>query len=407
MNVIFISPNFPDYYYNFCNRLKERGVNVLGIGDADYESLPMHTIDSVSEYYKVSDLKNYDEVREACRFYTEKYGKIDWIESQNEYWLETEAKLRSDFDIHNGTKFEDLTPMKSKSEMKNIFKSCGIPVARFELVTNLEAAKKFVKRVGYPVIVKPDNGVGACNISKINNLVELNDFFTRKDDSIKYIMEEFVYGHVETFDGIADSNKNILISSSHVLMNSILNSVNENDDMAFYLQDFEGKDIETVGRKVVEAFDTRSKFFHFEFFRLEKTKKGLGKKGDLIALEVNMRAPGAYIPDMINYAYDTDVYTIWADMLIHDKCFYDLDRKYFVGYASRRNSVEYAHSMAEIFTKYQHKITKLLDVPEIFANAMGDKVFLFRTEDKNELLQMMKLILKHKNENSWFDEYVG
>ncbi|MCD8028819.1 MAG: hypothetical protein LUF02_09245 [Erysipelotrichaceae bacterium] len=43
MNLVFISPHFPLYYYNFCQRLKERGVNVLGIGDAPYDTLPDHT----------------------------------------------------------------------------------------------------------------------------------------------------------------------------------------------------------------------------------------------------------------------------------------------------------------------------------------------------------------------------
>ena len=40
MNFIFISPNFPKSYWNFCDRLKKRGVNVLGIGDAPYDELP-------------------------------------------------------------------------------------------------------------------------------------------------------------------------------------------------------------------------------------------------------------------------------------------------------------------------------------------------------------------------------
>ena len=39
MNFVFISPNFPVTYWNFCDRLKRGGVNVLGIGDASYDSL--------------------------------------------------------------------------------------------------------------------------------------------------------------------------------------------------------------------------------------------------------------------------------------------------------------------------------------------------------------------------------
>ena len=59
MNVIFISPHFPDYFYNFCDRLKVRGVRVLGIGDANYENLPYHTKLALTEYYRVDDLEDY------------------------------------------------------------------------------------------------------------------------------------------------------------------------------------------------------------------------------------------------------------------------------------------------------------------------------------------------------------
>ena len=239
MNVVFISPNFPLDFFNFCSRLKDRGVNVLGIGDAPYDTLPEHTKNSVTEYYKVNTLENYNEVCSACRFFSEKYGKIDWIESENEYWLETEAKLRSEFDVNSGTKYENLYTMKYKSQMKNIYKSCNIPVARYILVHDYEETVNFANLIGSPVIVKPDNGVGACDTYKLNNLDELNYFFSTKDSNVEYIMEEFICGHVETFDGITDANKNILISSSHVYLNSIMNTVNNHEDMSFYFQDFE------------------------------------------------------------------------------------------------------------------------------------------------------------------------
>lgn len=64
--------------------------------------------------------------------------------------------------------------------------------------------------------------------------------------------------------------------------------------------------------RVVKAFGVRNQFFHFEFFRLDRDKEGLGQKGDVLGLEVNMRAPGGYIPDKMNYAYNVDIYQIWA-----------------------------------------------------------------------------------------------
>ena len=401
MNVVFISPNFPLYYYNFCKNLKIRGVNVLGIGDAPYESLSQHTIDSVTEYYKVGSLENFYEVEEACRFFNQKYGKLDWIESQNEYWLETEATLRKIFDVNSGTKIDDMAPMKYKSKMKDVYKSCNIPVARYILISTYENAINFTREVGYPVVVKPDNGVGASSTYKLENDDELSYFFATKDNNTTYIMEEFINGHVETFDGITDSNKNVLISASHVMLHSIMDTVNTCSDTAFYFQPFEGKDIEFIGKKVVKAFDTRSRYFHFEFFRLEEDKEGLGKKGDLVGLEVNMRAPGAYIPDMINYAYDVDTYALWSDVLIYDKIFVDVNRKYVVGYASRRNGIDYTHSYEEIKDKYKDKIKIDTEVPEALAAAMGNHVFIFRTEKEEELIEMIRFILKRNGDGNW------
>ena len=61
-NVIFISPNFPTNYWMFCKELKENGLNVLGIGDQPYHELSPELKDSLTEYYKVDSLGNYDNV---------------------------------------------------------------------------------------------------------------------------------------------------------------------------------------------------------------------------------------------------------------------------------------------------------------------------------------------------------
>ena len=407
MNVVFISPHFPLYFHNFCSRLKERGVNVLGIGDEDYNLISNEAKNAVTEYYKVSNLENFEEVENACKFYENKYGKIDWIESQNEYWLEMEATLRSKFNVNTGTKIENMSPMKYKSKMKDVYKKANIPVARYDYVKTLESCIDFANKVGYPIIAKPDNGVGANSTYKLNNEDDIRRFFNERDESVVYIIEEFIKGHVETFDGIADSNKNVLIASSHVMLSSIMDCVNENQEARFYCQPIKNRDIETIGKKAVKAFDTRSRFFHFEFFRLDEDKEGLGKKGDLVGLEVNMRAPGAYMPDIINYTYDVDVYSIWADMLIHDKSFVDIDRKYLVGYVSRRNNTDYLHSMEEVYEKYGDKIMANMDIPPIFSDAMGDNVLLFRSKSKDEIFEIISFILKHRSESNWFDKYTN
>ena len=101
-NVIFISPNFPTNYWQFCRELKNNGMNVLGIGDQPYYELMPELKGSLNEYYKVSSLENEDEVYRAVAFFAFKYGRIEWLESNNEYWLERDARLRTDFNIQSG-----------------------------------------------------------------------------------------------------------------------------------------------------------------------------------------------------------------------------------------------------------------------------------------------------------------
>ena len=118
MNFIFISPNFPATYWNFCDRLHRNGVNVLAIGDADYNTLDPRLKWSLQEYYKVDSLENYDQVFRAVAFFSFKYGKIDWLESMNEYWLQQDARLRTDFNITTGLQKDQIEFVKEKALMK-------------------------------------------------------------------------------------------------------------------------------------------------------------------------------------------------------------------------------------------------------------------------------------------------
>ena len=117
-NIIFISPNFPTNYWQFCRELKNNGMNVLGIGDQPYNELGQDLKDSLNEYYKVTSLENEDEVYRAVAFLTFKHGRIDWLESNNEYWLERDARLRTDFNIRSGFQTSDMPRVKYKSRMK-------------------------------------------------------------------------------------------------------------------------------------------------------------------------------------------------------------------------------------------------------------------------------------------------
>ncbi|MDO4465727.1 MAG: carbamoylphosphate synthase large subunit [Bacillota bacterium] len=392
MNVIFISPNYPRHFYQFCERLKVRGVNVLGIGDQPWEELSDPCKHAISDYRYVSSLSDYDAVYRTVASFIAKYGRIDYIESQNEYWLETDARIRTDFNICSGPKLDALRLMNRKSEMKKVYERAGIPVARWLLPDNLEEAVAFAKDVGYPIIMKPDHGMGASDTHKIHNEKELVSFWSSKVVDVIYIEEECVPGHVETFDGITDSHREVLFAASQVLPKSLMDAAH-GDDIVSYCQQVP-KDLYQMGARLLKEYDTRNRFFHFEFFCLDEDKEGLGKVGDIVGLEVNMRAPGGRIPDKMNYAFNTDVYTIWADSLIHDKCFINHQFKYYITHIGRRHAISYLHSDEEILKEMDGQIIEDFEVDKVLALNMGDHAFLLRADSKKAWEHQMNYVLE-------------
>lgn len=393
MNVIFISPHFPRHFYNFCERLKSRGVTVLGIGDAPWESIGAACRNSLSDYRYVHSLQDYDAVYRTVAEYIFRYGRIDFVESENEYWLELDARIRSDFNIGTGPRLEAMADMNHKSKMKAAYEHAGVPAARWTLPGNLQEAEQFAENVGYPVIVKPDKGVGAASTYKIHNESEMRTFWADKDPAVQFIEEELVPGHVETFDGITDSHKNVLFCASQSLPVSLMDAVNQDDDVVSYCQ-APDSDLCEAGKKLLQEFDTRNKFFHFEFFRLDADKEGLGKRGDIVGLEVNMRAPGGRIPDKMNYAYDTDVYTIWADSLIHDRCFMNSEFRHYITHVGRKNSISYAHTLEEIRSRLGGAIIEDFEVDPALAGEMGNHAFLLRNDTLEERDAQVNYILQ-------------
>ena len=385
MNFVFVSPQFPKTYWNFCDRLKRNGVNVLGIGDTPYDEIPNELKACLTEYYRVDNMGNYDSMVRAMGYFTMRYGKIDWLESNNEYWLEQDAALRTDFNINTGAKNDFIDRIKFKSKMKESYIAARVPVARHHMVSDLAGAKAFVKEVGYPVIVKPDNGCGAEATYKLKNDAELEAFYADLP-AVQYIMEEFIDGTIVSFDGVADSNCVPLFYTSNVFPIPMIDIVNSMEDLSYWTQKNVPETLRDMGFRTIKAFGAKSRFFHCEFFRLNTGKKGLGEKGDYVALEVNMRPAGGYTPDLINYANSVDCYQIWADMVCYDEVRHqNLDGPhYFCVYAGRRDCHTYKHSHEEIMEKYGSAMKMCDRIPDVLSLDMGNQMYVINVDTEEE-----------------------
>lgn len=384
-NFIMISPHFPDNFATFALRLKEAGINTLGIADAPYEQLSDTVRSSLTEYYRVDSMDDYGQMYGAVAFFQKKYGPIYRIESHNEHWLSLDARLRTDFGVF-GYKASDVDKIRLKSKMKEIFRGCGLPAAGGRVFSDRKDAFELAESLGFPVVIKPDCGVGAGDTFKIKDEEDLETFFATKHPETSYIMEAFIQGDTVTFDGLTDQDGKIVFYSTLIYNTSVLDILEDNTDMFFFIPRHVPQDLIEIGSKIVKAYDVRERFFHFEFFRTRPD-------GELIPLEVNMRPPGGTTIDMFNYVNDFDIFREYANLVKENEFKASAGFHYYCAYVSRRYSRHaYLYSNDEIRGHLGRDLISIQSLPGVFAGIMGDEGYLVRSPSQDEMLRHIDYI---------------
>jgi len=393
MNIVFLSPHFPPNFYLFCVHLRNAGATVLGIADAPYNELRDELREAMTEYYRVENMENYDELLRACGYFVHRYGRLDRVESPTEYSLETESLLRTDFNIP-GIKQEGIARITKKSEMKKVFMQAGVQVAQGQVVKTIEEAKQFAQKIGYPAVLKPDRGVGAAYTFRVDNTSQLETCFAQKPQT-DCIMEEFIQGQIVSFDGLTDHEGNIVFYTSHVFSQGLMETVNEDRDIFYYsLRDIP-KDLEKAGFDTVNAFGVREKFFHIEFFR---SRKGL------VGIEVNMRQPGGMTMDMFDFANDIDLDEQWANMVVRKKFSAAYSRPYHCGYVGRKLGKSYKYTHKEIMDAYNSLIVHHEPINSVFSAAIGNYGYLARSEDIESIKELAQFVHDVYKSQTYIDE---
>ena len=198
---------------------------------------------------------------------------------------------------------------------------------------------------------------------------------------------------MNSYDAVIDSKGEPLFETGNVTPMSIMDIVNNMDNSIYYIVKDLPEDTRKAGRAAAKSFGVKSRFVHFEFFRLLKDQVGLGKAGDVVALEVNMRPCGGFTPDMIDFANSIDVYKVWADMIAFDKTeLVPGDRK-FCAYAGRRDGKDFVYSHEQIMEKYGANMKMVQRIPDVLAGAMGNQMYVANFSTREEMDQFYQDVL--------------
>ena len=304
----------------------------------------------------------------------------------HKFYGESEAKLRTDFNVF-GVQTDWIDNIKRKSQMKERFIGAGLEVARGRVCLNADEAKAFIAEVGYPVVAKPDIGVGAAKTYKIHDPFEF-EHYLRDKLPCEYILEEFISGEIVTFDGLTDKDGRILFTSSLRYSAGVMDVVNQDGDIYYYSARNISPALEAAGRAAVSAFQVRERFFHLEFFECSD--------GRIVALEANIRPPGGLTVDMFNFAFDFDVYREWANVFVTGKFSAPVTRKYAVGYVGRKHHLSYKLSHEQALECAGGMLCHHEGIMGVFAKAIGNYGYILRSSDEAALIECAEAMLEKR-----------
>jgi hypothetical protein len=384
MDLLYLSPDFPPNYANFVLQLEKHGVDVWALGEADFTSMPAPLRKAI-RYYVRTDLTSKESVDRAleellcAKTALGTPRRFDVVESHNEIWLGLEAHINRMLDIP-GIRPADLDRIKKKSVMKRQFRASGLTTARGERLTGRAHGLALAKTIGFPLILKPDEGVGAGNIHKVADQAQLEALLPNLGPD--YFMEAFVDAPIVSYDGLTDWHGSVRFENSLTYGDGVLDYVHGKDTF-FYVERDIPIALREIGLQLVKDFDIRRKFFHFEFFCL----------GDLyMPIEINCRPPGGAILDMMNYSVDDDLYAAYARMITgQGRAAMTPEKKYFCAYVGRRDR-NYVFRHDQLLQRLGGALVEFGENPPVFRSAMSRHRYIIRSTDRKQLLKMAREI---------------
>ena len=100
------------------------------------------------------------------------------------------------------------------------------------------------------------------------------------------------------------------------------------------------------------------------------------------------------IMQMVDFAHSTDVFKIWADMVVFDKARKEQGEQYYCAYAGRRDCYTYAHPHHEVMARYGGNICMAERVPAALSDDLCDMAYIARFATKREIDEFFDFVCR-------------
>ncbi len=331
MHVLFVEPAFPRNQREFVRALSAVGARVTGIGESSPQALDDELKGWLYRYEQVRSVTDEQALLQAVKRAQQREW-VDRLEATVEAHIMPTAKVREACTIP-GTTTRTAYLCRDKPAMKEALRQAGVPCAQSTGASSAAEVREFIKRVGYPVIIKPRDAAGAAGTWRVASDEELGHAL---DDSgvergASVAVEEFIEGHEGFYDTLCIDGRVVMDFACHYFPN-VLEAMRtrwispqvvctNRIDAPDYRQ------VREMGARVIEALGIGTSATHMEWF--------FGPKG-LKFSEIGCRPPGVRVWDLYAAANDLDMYAEWARAIVQGRVERAPSRRYAAGMIALR-----------------------------------------------------------------------
>jgi formate-dependent phosphoribosylglycinamide formyltransferase (GAR transformylase) len=333
--VVFVAPVLLENTQRYVRAFAEAGCRLGIISQDSIERLDAGLRPHVHAAVRVRNVMDPDDLVAGCEALSTRLGGLDRLAGALEQ-LQIPLGIARDRLRIGGMGEEVARNFREKARMKDLLSAANVPVARHKLAKDAADVRAFVARVGYPVIVKPPDGLGAKATFRVSDRDDLEAALrvTAPSPQAPVQVEEFIRAAEEnTCETVSIRGVAVWRSGTRYLP-SVLDVV-ENPWMQYCVllpredQDPRFVSFHPINDRALRALGMQTGLTHMEWFRMPD--------GSALVNEVGARPPGASIMPLMSQTHDCDMWQRWASLVVHET-FDPPVRKYAAGVAFFRGT---------------------------------------------------------------------
>lgn len=336
-HLVFVAPRFLENTNRYVAAFaKLDGLRLSVVSEDPESSIPESLKPYVAGHFKVQNCLDGSQLAHAVGKIARGIGRVDRLTGALEQLQLPMAEARDALDIE-GMRVATARAFRDKDRMKEVLRAHGVPVAASELVTSVEELRTFVKRVGFPIIVKPQAGLGSRGTYRVTSQADLDSLLgsglvPTREQPLQ--AEEFVRAREHTCETVTIEGRPVWRSGTRYFPTPL--EVLETSWMQYcVLLPREADDptwtaFHPINQAALDAlFGDHAKtagtaLTHMEWF--------LKDDGSMLVSEVGARPPGVQIMPMNSLAHETNMIEKWAELIAFDR-FTPVARKWACGAA--------------------------------------------------------------------------